>query len=749
MIVFINITGSMAILFAFYLFSSKRRVIPFFDFSFLLLLIFMFAFFISNYLEWSMNIKAVDVYESFLLPMLWSFFFFNMLIKNRVFQLKKTQNELYEANRRFNLVIETIQDIFWLETPDLKEQIFISSGFDNVFGTKQSDITINKNLAHCWFDLVSEEQRNKNFQVIYNSINNRTHYSLQYQIINTDGTVNWILEKGYPVENKQGEIDLMAGVCTNITERKIAELALQEKEERLELAITAAQLGTWDWDIQSGRAVYNQRWGSMLGYNLQEINNEINFWERLIHPDDSARVLKNLKDHLNGSSPFFESEYRLQAKSGEWIWVLTKGKVIQRDPANRPVRACGTHLDISERKKNQQEMKLYLDKIEEQKRFIQRVFDTSPNILFIMDIQKKSISSWNKRSAAITGYSNEEIAAMGKDFLPKIIYHDDLPNFLKNLERIKYSKDEEILQAEYRIKKADGELQWFSTYSTPFLKNESGEVIQILVVASNINSQKEIERRTLTQQEHLRNLNEKLMITNQELDSANNRLRELDLLKNDFIAMASHELRTPVTTVMGFAQTLLTPGLKISEQKRNEFLKIIEKEAVRLSRLLGDLLNLSNIEAGFGSVEMKCVNLSSIINDAIAKLHPGPEKRVIFFDDKEIRKQVQCNRDQIRDVFVHIIENALRYGDEIVINVIEEKNNVEVSIHDNGPGVPGHLLKVIFEKFYRVQGEQRPGGGSGLGLAIAKDIIVAHGGKIWAESKPGEGSAFYFTLKKC
>jgi PAS domain S-box-containing protein len=135
----------------------------------------------------------------------------------------------------------------------------------------------------------------------------------------------------------------------NFELRKAGE-ALRESETRLHLAVRGADLGIWDWDIPSGRVTFNDRWAEMLGYPLGEIEPNVSSWERLIHPDDASRVRPVLEAHLRGETPFYTAEHRLRHKDGHWVWVLDSGLVVDRTPDGSPLRAAGTHLDITERR---------------------------------------------------------------------------------------------------------------------------------------------------------------------------------------------------------------------------------------------------------------------------------------------------------------------------------------------------------------------------------------------------------------
>jgi PAS domain S-box-containing protein len=145
-----------------------------------------------------------------------------------------------------------------------------------------------------------------------------------------------------------GEI---VSVYDDITEKKNADDELKLNKQRMELIIRGADLGTWEWEIKTGEVIFNSRWAQMLGYNPDEIKPHVSSWSNLLHPDDKEKSMKTLNRHLEGKTDFYEIEHRLKSKSGEWVWVLSKGQVIQRDQSGRPVKACGTHLDISERKR--------------------------------------------------------------------------------------------------------------------------------------------------------------------------------------------------------------------------------------------------------------------------------------------------------------------------------------------------------------------------------------------------------------
>ena len=172
-----------------------------------------------------------------------------------------------------------------------------------------------------------------------------------------DGTQRHYEIIASPLYDSNGAIEGIIETSRDITERVLAErILLRGREQQLELTIKAANLGTWDWNIQTNEAAFNERWAQMLGYSHDEIEHHITAWQRLLCPEDRERVYRVLQEHLDGKSEMYQTEHRLLAKSGEWKWIMDCGKVVERDSEGRPVRATGIHLDIDRQKRSELEL---------------------------------------------------------------------------------------------------------------------------------------------------------------------------------------------------------------------------------------------------------------------------------------------------------------------------------------------------------------------------------------------------------
>jgi len=258
--------------------------------------------------------------------------------------------------------------------------------------------------------------------------------------------------------------------------------------------------------------------------------------------------------------------------------------------------------------------------------------------------------------------------------------------------------------------------RWFNVSLAP-VRGETGEVAAVVAVFSDVSTMRQVER-----------------------------------LRRDFVANVSHELLTPLTAVRGFAETLLE-GADEDPKARRDFIRIMHNEADRMVALVEDLLQLSRLESG--RVELRPVELDAgiVVDEVATVLRPQIEAGGLAFENAIPHDlgPVKADRELLRRVFMNLIGNAVKYtpaGGRITVSgMLVSSREARFVIEDTGVGIPPEDLPRVFERFYRVgKDRSRASGGTGLGLAIVKHIVEAHGGRVWAESEPGRGSRFWFSL---
>ena len=228
------------------------------------------------------------------------------------------------------------------------------------------------------------------------------------------------------------------------------------------------------------------------------------------------------------------------------------------------------------------------------------------------------------------------------------------------------------------------------------------------------------------------------------------RIKQLERTRKEFVANVSHELRTPLSLIKGYVETLLD-GAKDNPEVAAKFLHTIDRNSERLKLLIEDLLTISELESGRVKLQLQTVSLASLVRKVLEDFRARAEARNLTLLNEMPETSVRADPARIEQVLGNLVDNAIKYGRQGGTVTISGRNvdavQTEVSIRDDGPGIPAESLERVFERFYRVdKARSREQGGTGLGLSIVKHIIQGHGGKVWVTSQVGHGATFYFTL---
>jgi signal transduction histidine kinase len=244
---------------------------------------------------------------------------------------------------------------------------------------------------------------------------------------------------------------------------------------------------------------------------------------------------------------------------------------------------------------------------------------------------------------------------------------------------------------------------------------------------------------------------EELAIENAQMRDALQRLQEADRTRSEFLSMLAHELKGPMTTIKGFGEALRDGWDTIPGPQRWRFLDMVGKEIDRMSRLVNDLLDASRLEGGTLRYEMEPVDLADVVENTLV-VHPSLRGAHTVVDDvPRDLPRVVVDRDRIAQVLLNLLTNATGYAPEgtaVSIGAVTAGDMIRVWVEDEGIGIAPADHERVFSKFVMLP---KPGWvkkGTGLGLFISRAIVEAHGGRMWVESAPGEGSTFYFTLRR-
>ena len=393
---------------------------------------------------------------------------------------KQAYNKLKESETRFREMSNLLPNAI-VEMNDEFQITYVNQSGLDLFGYTTADIEIGMNGV----ELVHQEDREKAAVRIAGHQSGEYLPPTEYRIIRKDGASVPVLFNAAPIF-REGHVTGYRCSITDITETKRVEQSLKISKERLSLALEGAELGTWDWDIATGYYVFDKRWASMLGYELHELVLDMKTWEDLLHPDDKKEVLNALNLHLAGGIELYENEHRLRHKSGEWVWVLVRGRVIERKPDGAPVRMCGTHLDITVRKESEDLLRLQsmtLNQIEDR--------------VTVTDLQGV-ITYVNNAECAMFGKKSEELIGQHVS-----IYGEDTSTGASQEEIIRQTLERGFWRGEVTNYLDDGTPVILDA-RTYLVRDDQGRPVAICGISTDITERKKAERSLKESEERFR-----------------------------------------------------------------------------------------------------------------------------------------------------------------------------------------------------------------------------------------------------
>ncbi|HAS60217.1 MAG TPA: diguanylate cyclase [Algoriphagus sp.] len=270
-------------------------------------------------------------------------------------QVEETTKELLLSNQRFELATKATSEIIW-DWDMEKDYTYRSENFERLLGYSQEESFNNDKF---WKSIIHPEDYNEVESNLKKALDSSAEkWSQEFRVKKSDGQYLFIVDKGLIIRNKKGKAIRMIGSTQDITARKKAETDLADQRQRLTNVIEGTGAGTWEWNVQTGETQYNETWANIIGYTLEELAPlSIQTWIDFAHPEDLEQSNQELEKCFRGETESYESECRMKHKDGRWVWVLDRGKVFSWTKDGKPLMMFGTHVDITEKKLREEEIK--------------------------------------------------------------------------------------------------------------------------------------------------------------------------------------------------------------------------------------------------------------------------------------------------------------------------------------------------------------------------------------------------------
>jgi len=613
---------------------------------------------------------------------------------------------VWESDVKFRHFAENTQAIIWWKDPETEKFLYVNPAYEKIWGRSCQSL-YEQPLS--WMDAVHPDDRDRVNQIIEPCLAGEST-NIEYRILKPDGLVRWVWSRTFAMRDQQGNISYLAGMLEDITERKHTEESLRESESRLSLALEAAHMGIWDWNLVTDETLWSPNMGALYGLPKGTLCPTPQDFLELIHPDDRKAFTQAVRCTIQQGINF-TIEYRAVWPDGSIHWLNCRGQAYYSENG-QAIRLIGTTRDISERKQAQQQ-------IQEQAALLNIATDA----ILVRDFQNQ-ILFWNQGAEHLYGWTEQEAIGKNPD---QLLFKQPSTKIPVAIETV---IETGAWQGELaKVTKCGKDIIVASRWT--LMRDSAGQAKSILIVDTDITQKKQLEEQFFRTQ----------------------RLESLGTLAGGI----SHDLNNILTPILAAAQ-LLQLRFPQDKERYHHLMSIIENNAKRGAALVKQVLSFARGFEGDHTI----ILIKHLISETLLIAKQTFPKSIEFeINIPNNLWAISGDITQLHQVLMNLVVNArdaMPEGGKITISAenifIDEayaKMNIDaqighhimITVADNGIGMQPEILDRIFEPFFTTK---EVGLGTGLGLSTVLGIIKSHGGFVNVSSKVGKGSKFKLFL---
>jgi PAS domain S-box-containing protein len=631
---------------------------------------------------------------------------------------ERAERRQAEAERRYRTLVEQIPAVTYIHAPTSGNGLYyVSPQIERVLGFTPEEWTADR---ESWFRTLHPDDHERVVAEDRRTDDTGEPFSIEYRQIAKDGRVVWTRDEAVLVRDDRGEPLFWQGVRFDISAQKHTEEQLREAEGRYRTLVENLPAVTYiDAVDERATTVYvSPQVEEMFGYTPEEWRARPELWIDALHPGDRGRVLEEVRLHNTTGVPF-EVEYRFRASDGTWRWIRDQAVVVRNDDG-RIVLSQGVMFDVTERLAAEEQLR-------ETEAKYRAIVEHIPAAIYLDEPDGSMSTTYvSPQIYDLMGITPQEYRADPETWLTLMA-----PEHRDEMRRTYLEAVDERRSwvGEYRIQTPDGRDVWIHDETT-FVTDENDQPLFLQGVMFDVTERKLAEQA--------------LQESERQQREAAERLRALDDMKNTFLAAVSHELRSPLTSILGLSLPL--EQTELPSEDRSDLLGRLAANARKLDRLLKDLLDIDRLSRGIVTPKYRPTDLGGLVNRMVESLDVQGERSILVETESVV---VPVDPAKVERIVENLLVNAVRHTPadrRIWVRVWSENGGVMLAVEDEGPGVPPELRDVIFEPFRQGPTPSAHSPGTGIGLSLVAMFAELHGGRAWVQERKGGGASFRVFL---